>query len=72
MNDQPTFASKAWSAEGKVTRRECFLAEMDAVLRCLRLLALIEPHHPKPVTAARITVRDWRGDIVRVMPLSLE
>src|SRR5262249_2170434 len=47
MDNQRTFASMAWSAKGKVTRRECFLAEMDAVLPCLRLLALIEPHHPK-------------------------
>jgi IS5 family transposase len=33
--------------EGKVTRRERFLAEMDAVILWPRLLALIEPHYPK-------------------------
>jgi hypothetical protein len=32
MPNQRTFASLAWSANGKVTRRERFLAEMDAVI----------------------------------------
>lgn len=31
----------------KITLRERFLAEMDAVVPWPRLLALIEPHHPK-------------------------
>jgi IS5 family transposase len=44
---QGTFAGAAWSAKGKVTRRERFLAEMDAVIPWQRLLALIEPHYPK-------------------------
>lgn len=44
---QRTFASAAWSAKGKVTRRERFLAEMNAVIPWVRLLALIEPHYPK-------------------------
>lgn len=44
---QRTFASAEWSAKGKVTRRERFLAEMDAVIPWARLLALIEPHYPK-------------------------
>jgi IS5 family transposase len=47
MSDQRTFASLAWSAKGKVTRRERFLAEMDAVIPWARLLRLIEPHYPK-------------------------
>jgi IS5 family transposase len=45
---QTTFASVAWDRKGKVTRRERFLAEMDAVIPWARLLALIEPHYPKP------------------------
>jgi hypothetical protein len=45
---QTTFASVAWEKKGKVTRRERFLAEMDAVIPWSRLLALIEPHYPKP------------------------
>ena len=45
MSDQRTFASLAWSAKGKVTRRERFLAEMDAVIPWARLLRLIEPHY---------------------------
>ena len=47
MGDQRTFASMAWSEKGKVTRRERFLAEMDAVIPWARLLGLIEPHYPK-------------------------
>ena len=44
---QSTFASLAWDSKGKVTRRERFLAEMDAVIPWTRLLALVEPHYPK-------------------------
>ena len=32
MGSQRTLASIAWSAKGKVTRRERFLAEMEAVI----------------------------------------
>jgi IS5 family transposase len=32
MGEQGTFASLAWPEKGKVTRRERFLAEMDAVI----------------------------------------
>ena len=44
---QTTFASVAWDKKGKITRRERFLAEMDAVIPWSRLVALIEPHYPK-------------------------
>ena len=44
---QITFASAAWSSKGKITRRERFLAEMNAVIPWSRLVALIEPHYPK-------------------------
>jgi IS5 family transposase len=47
MVEQRTFASLAWTQKGKVTRRERFLAEMDAVIPWARLLALIEPYYPK-------------------------
>jgi transposase, IS5 family len=47
MGNQRTFASMAWQAKGKVTRRERFLAEMDAVIPWTRLIRLIEPHYPK-------------------------
>jgi IS5 family transposase len=46
MEKQQTFASVAWSRKGKVTRRERFLAEMDAVIPWSRLIGLIEPHYP--------------------------
>src|SRR5579863_5978900 len=44
---QRTFASVAWERKGKVTRRERFLGEMDAVIPWTPILALIEPHYPK-------------------------
>jgi IS5 family transposase len=47
MGAQRTLASMAWNQKGKVTRREKFLAEMDAVIPWERLIALIEPHYPK-------------------------
>ena len=47
MGQQRTLASLAWQTKGKVTRRERFLAEMDAVIPWARLLALIAPHYPK-------------------------
>jgi hypothetical protein len=40
---QTTFAGLAWQTKVKVTRRERFLAEMNAVIPWSRLLALIEP-----------------------------
>ena len=45
MEKQQTFASAAWSRKGKVTRRERFLSEMDAVIPWQRLLKLIAPHY---------------------------
>jgi len=47
MGQQRTFAGLAWSSKGKVTRRERFLAEMDAVIPWQRLMARIEPYYPK-------------------------
>ena len=44
---QTTFASLAWNGKGRTTRRERFLAEMDAVVPWARLTALIGPHYPK-------------------------
>lgn len=43
---QTTFASLAWSSKGRTTRRERFLAEMNAVVPWQRLLALIASHYP--------------------------
>lgn len=44
---QISFASAAWDRKGKVTRRERFLGEMDAVIPWGQIQALIEPHYPK-------------------------
>ena len=57
MSEQRTFASLAWQVKGKVTRRERFLAEMDAVIPWARLLALIEPHYPKAGNGPRGAAR---------------
>jgi IS5 family transposase len=46
MIKQQTFASAAWNRKGKTTRRERFLAEMDAVIPWSLLVGLIEPHYP--------------------------
>jgi transposase, IS5 family len=47
MGAQRTFASEAWSTKTKITKRERFLAEMNAVIPWATLRALIEPHYPK-------------------------
>lgn len=47
MGTQRTFAGLAWSQKGKITRRERFLTEMDAVIPWPQLVALIRPHYPK-------------------------
>ena len=44
---QTTFASMAWAAKGRTTRRERFLAEMNAVVPWAQLTGLIAPHYPK-------------------------
>jgi IS5 family transposase len=44
--DQLTLASLAWAGKGKVTRRERFLAEMDAVIPWASLVAIVRPHYP--------------------------
>lgn len=47
MSAQRTFAGLAWSDKKKVTRRERFLAEMNAVIPWADLTALIAPHYPR-------------------------
>src|SRR5262245_44654800 len=46
MGEQRTFAGEAWSAKKKVTKREQFLAEMNAVIPWGQLTTLIAPHYP--------------------------
>ena len=47
MPKQPVIPGLRDAMKKKVTRREQFLAEMDAVVPWGRLLALIAPHYPK-------------------------
>ena len=46
MGEQRTFAELAWSAKKKTTRREQFLAEMNAVVPWKDLVAVVAPHYP--------------------------
>lgn len=48
MGSQRTFAGLAWTDKKRVTRRERFLAEMNAVIPWPELIGLIAPHYPKP------------------------
>jgi IS5 family transposase len=50
MSEQRTFAGLAWQSKKKVTRREQFLAEMNAVMPWAELRVVIAPYYP---TAAR-------------------
>ena len=47
MPKQPAIPDLCDAMKKKITRREQFLAEMDAVVPWGRLLALIAPHYPK-------------------------
>lgn len=64
MDLQRTFAGEAWTAKKKVTRRERFLAEMDAVIPWASLEAVIAPHYP---TAGGRTRRGRPAMPLRVM-----
>jgi len=44
---QTSFASQAYEAKKRQTRREKFLAEMEQVVPWKDLIAVIEPHYPK-------------------------
>ena len=43
MGEQRTFASAAWATKKRVTKREQFLTEMNAVIPCAELEAVIAP-----------------------------
>jgi transposase, IS5 family len=47
MPKQPAIPGLRHAMKKKVTRREKFLMEMEAVVPWTRLLALIAPHYPK-------------------------
>jgi len=49
---QTTSANAAWTNNGKVTRREQFLAEMDAVIPWKKLVRRIGPPYAKAGWAA--------------------
>ena len=45
--DQRSFAESGFERKTKTTRRQSFLAEMDAVVPWSRLIAVVEAHYPK-------------------------
>ena len=47
MSEQRTLASVVYDTKRKVTSRERFLTEMDAVIPWVPLVALVAPHYPK-------------------------
>ena len=47
MPKQPAIPGLRYAMKKKVTRREMFLTEMNAVVPWARLIGLIEPHYPK-------------------------
>lgn len=47
MMRQLTFSNSGFEVHHKTTRRERFLAEMEAVVPWSALVALVEPHYPK-------------------------
>jgi len=47
MTHQTSFSHAEFAAKKKTTRREKFLARMEAVIRWKQLLAVIEPYYPK-------------------------
>ena len=46
MEQQSSFAQSEYARKKRTTRREKFLAQMEAVVPWARLVALIEPHYP--------------------------
>lgn len=51
---QTTFASAAWDRKGKVTRRERFLAEMDAVVPWAQIQAVNRRPDWTPIGVANV------------------
>jgi IS5 family transposase len=47
MTHQPSFSQAEFADKKKITRREKFLARMEAVIPWVKLLAVIEPFYPK-------------------------
>jgi IS5 family transposase len=47
MTHQPSFSQAEFASKKKITRREKFLARMEALLPWAKLLAVIEPFYPK-------------------------
>lgn len=53
MSKQPGFAELEYQSKKRLTRREIFLNEMEAVMPWPRMLKVIKPHYPKSGKAGR-------------------
>lgn len=53
MVQQFTFADSKFNGKRRKTRKETFLARMDAVLPWARMLSVIEPVYPKADNGSR-------------------
>jgi len=53
MSKQPGFAELEYQSKKRLTRREIFLNEMEAVMPWSRMLKVIKPHYPKSGKAGR-------------------
>ena len=68
MSKQPAFPGLRSAMKKKQTRRELFLAEMDAVVPWGRLLALIAPHYPKAGAEGRSATDAAGNDASGLLP----
>ena len=53
MENQTSFAQAEYAGKKRQTRREKFLADMEAVVPWARLVALITPFYPKASAGGR-------------------
>jgi IS5 family transposase len=56
MLGQASFSDLEYANKKRRTRRELFLAEMDAVVPCPELLAVVERHYPRTGAVVRRSV----------------
>jgi IS5 family transposase len=68
MPKQPAFPGLRHAMKKKQTRREKFLAEMEAVVPWTRLLALIEPHYPEGRAEGRAPADAAGDDAAGLLP----
>jgi hypothetical protein len=71
MPKQPALPRLSHMMKKKVTRREQFLAEMEAVVPWTRLLSLIAPHYPEGRAEGRAPTDAAGDDAAGPLPAEL-